>query len=51
MKRQQLCDTVPYFRQYQGGCQTGHEEVAGLLIDGNGTDKEKFNEEIVITNM
>jgi hypothetical protein len=50
-KRQQLCETLPYYNAYQSGAYT-HDNIArSILIDKEVSVRDKFDEEIVITSV
>ena len=50
-KRQQLCETVPYYKAYQGSAYTNHGIVFALLIDKETSLRDKFEEEVIITSV
>jgi hypothetical protein len=49
-KRQQLCETLPYYKAYQGSAYTKNHTVFGILIDKEVEDRDKFDEEVIITS-
>ena len=50
-KRQQLFETVPAYRAYQGSAYTQDGTVYGVLIDQEASTRDKFVEEVVITTV
>jgi len=48
-KRQQLCDTVSYYKAHQSGPYTRDNTVYGQLIDKEGEALDVFNDQVVIT--
>lgn len=50
-KRQQLCETLPYYKAYQGSAYTNDNKVFALLIDKEVAVRDKFEEEIIITTV
>jgi hypothetical protein len=48
-KRQQLCETLPYYKAYQGGIYRNNGIVYGFLIDKEVGLRDKFDEQIIIT--
>jgi hypothetical protein len=50
-KRQQLCETLPYYNAYQSGAYT-HDSIArAIMIDKEVSIRDKFGEEVVITSV
>lgn len=49
--RQALCETLPYYRAYQSGPYHHDGRVYGLLIDKEGSSRDIFNEEVIITRV
>lgn len=50
-KRQQLCETLPYYKAYQSGAYTNNGLVHAIMIDKEVSVRDKFDEEIVITSV
>jgi hypothetical protein len=50
-KRQQLCETLPYYRAYQTGIYMSDGIAYGHLIDKEVDARDKFDEQIVITSV
>ena len=50
-KRQQLCETLPYYVAYQSGAYTTSGIVMGQLIDMEVDRRDKFDEQIIITSV
>jgi hypothetical protein len=50
-KRQQLCETVPYYNAYQGSAYTNQGIVYAVLVDKEVSVRDKFEEEIIITSL
>lgn len=48
-KRQQLCETLPYYKAYMSGGYIHDGLVRALLIDREVRDRDVFDEEVVIT--
>lgn len=48
-KRQQLCETLPYYRAYMSGGYLHDGLVRGFLIDKEVRERDVFEEEVVIT--
>ncbi|OBT63755.1 hypothetical protein VE03_06947 [Pseudogymnoascus sp. 23342-1-I1] len=48
-KRQQLCETLPYYRAYMSGGYLHDGLVRALLIDKEVRERDIFDEEVVIT--
>lgn len=50
-KRQQLCETLPYYNAYQSGAYT-HDGIArSIMIDKEVSIRDQFDDEIVITSV
>jgi hypothetical protein len=50
-KRQQLCETLPYYRAYMSGAYI-HDGIArGFMCDKEVGDRDKFDEEIMIARV
>jgi hypothetical protein len=50
-KRQQLCETLPYYNAYQSGAYTQDGIARSILIDKEVSIRDKFNDEVVITSV
>jgi hypothetical protein len=50
-KRQQLCETLPYYNAYQSGAYTHDGIVRSILIDKEVSVRDKFDEDIIITSV
>ncbi len=50
-KRQQLCETTPYYRAYQSGAYTNNKRVLGFMCDKEVTARDVFKAQIIITIM
>lgn len=50
-KRQQLCETLPYYRAYQSGAYSDNGVVKGFMIDKEVGVRDKFTSEIVICSV
>ncbi|KFY90370.1 hypothetical protein V498_06017 [Pseudogymnoascus sp. VKM F-4517 (FW-2822)] len=48
-KRQQLCETLPYYRAYMSGGYLHDGLVRAILIDKETRERDIFDEEVVIT--
>ncbi|OAF58525.1 hypothetical protein VC83_04909 [Pseudogymnoascus destructans] len=48
-KRQQLCETLPYYRAYMSGGYLHDGLVRAILIDKEVRERDVFDEEVVIT--
>jgi hypothetical protein len=49
-KRQELCEGLIYFRQYQSGIQARNNIVSGYLVDGFGSDRDFIGSHVVISH-
>ncbi|KAI5791861.1 hypothetical protein EDC01DRAFT_97726 [Geopyxis carbonaria] len=49
-KRQELCETLPYYRAYQSGAYAHDGLVYGYLVDGSGSPRDYMDERIVISH-
>ncbi|KAJ6257539.1 hypothetical protein Dda_7324 [Drechslerella dactyloides] len=49
--RQELCETLPSFRSYQGGCYASKGFVRGYLIDGHASERDYIDASIIITHV
>lgn len=47
-ERQELCETLPYFRSYQGGCYANAPYVFGFMFDACAEDHDYTDSSIVI---
>src|SRR6266536_2981833 len=50
-KRQQLCETLPYYRAYQSGAYTSDGVVCGFLCDKEVGVRDKFDDQIMIARV
>lgn len=50
-KRQAMAETLPYYNAYQGSTYASNKIVHGVLLDGNGTSKDVFNDQVYITRL
>ena len=50
-KRQQLCETLPYYRAYEGSAYTNLGTVYGVLIDKEVEARDRFDDEVIITSV
>jgi hypothetical protein len=50
-KRQQLCETLPYYKSYQGSAYTSENVLHGVLVDSEVSPRDRFDEEIIITTV
>ncbi|RDW62154.1 hypothetical protein BP6252_11587 [Coleophoma cylindrospora] len=50
-KRQQLCETLPYYRAYQSGAYTNGGIVYGFMVDKEVGVRDKFEEEVMIASV
>ena len=50
-KRQQLCETLPYYRAYQSGAHTSDGVVYGFLCDKEVGVRDKFDDQIMIARV
>ena len=50
-KRQQLCETLPYYNAYQSGAYYNSGIVYGQLIDKEVDGRDKLDEQVVITSV
>ena len=50
-KRQQLCETLPYYLAYQSSTYVKDGIVLAILIDKEIDIRDKFLDEVIITNM
>ena len=48
-KKQQLCETLPYYRAYESAAYTVNGIVLGMVIDKEVGPRDKFDDQIVIT--
>jgi hypothetical protein len=48
-KRQELCETLPYYRAYMSGGYINNGLVRAFLIDKEVRRRDIFDEEIIIT--
>ena len=46
--RQSICETLPYFKAYQGGCYTKNKYVHSFLFDGVGKCREYMGPDVII---
>jgi hypothetical protein len=51
MRRQALCDALPYFKSHQGSLYTVDLVPFGLLISGQARDRDMFDGQVIITTM
>jgi hypothetical protein len=49
-KRQEMCEGLTYFRQYQSGIQARNNIVSGYLVDGFGSDRDFIGSHVVISH-
>jgi len=49
--RQQLCETLPYYRAYQSGAYHADKVVKGLMLDSFGTIRDVISEQVVISRV
>ncbi|KAF2103765.1 hypothetical protein NA57DRAFT_29427, partial [Rhizodiscina lignyota] len=47
-ERQELCESLPYFRSYQGGCYANAPYVFGFMFDGGVTERDYTDSDVVI---
>lgn len=47
--RQGLCESLPYYRNYQKGAYTSGGRVYGILLSAEVGLRDKFNEDVIIT--
>ena len=50
-KRQQLCETLPYYNAYQSGAYTQDGIARSILIDKEVSFRDKFDDEVIITSV
>lgn len=50
-KRQQLCETLPYYNAYQSGAYTQDGIARAILIDKEVSIRDIFDDEIIITSV
>ena len=48
--RQELCESVPYFRAYQGGIYFRDGVVFGYLLDAFGAERDYIGSNVVISH-
>ncbi len=48
-KRQQLCESLPYYRAYQSGAYISQGVLYGQLVDAENRPTDVFNDEVIIT--
>ena len=49
-RRQELCEGLTYFRQYQSGIQAKNNIVSGYLLDGYGAERDFIGSHVVISH-
>lgn len=49
--RQELCETVPYFKSHHGGCYAHGGTVYSFMFDGAGQPREYMDEDVIIARM
>jgi hypothetical protein len=50
-KRQQMCESLDWYRSYQGGTYSQNLLMKGMFIDSEVARKDIFGEEIIVTTM
>ncbi|KAE8454543.1 hypothetical protein EG329_000166 [Mollisiaceae sp. DMI_Dod_QoI] len=50
-KRQQLCETLPFYNAYQSGAYTKDGILYGFLVDAEVGSLDKFDDQIIITTI
>lgn len=50
-KRQQLCETLPYYNAYQSGAYTQYGIARSIMIDKEVSVRDKFQEQVIITSV
>ncbi|KAL7269960.1 hypothetical protein RUND412_007342 [Rhizina undulata] len=48
--RQELCETLPYFRSYQSGCYHHDGMIYGYLLDGFGAPRDYIDGRIIVAH-
>ncbi|KAK6540766.1 hypothetical protein TWF694_008156 [Orbilia ellipsospora] len=48
--RQELCESLPSFRSYQGGCYSSKGFGRGYLIDGHASERDYMDASIIISH-
>ncbi|KAL7266780.1 hypothetical protein RUND412_010657 [Rhizina undulata] len=48
--RQELCETLPYFRSYQSGCYHQHGLIFGYLLDGFGAPRDYIDGRVIVAH-
>ncbi|RPB05055.1 hypothetical protein L873DRAFT_940586 [Choiromyces venosus 120613-1] len=48
--RQELCESLPYYRSYQAGCYGHNGLVYGYLLDGFASPRDYINSKVVISH-
>jgi hypothetical protein len=49
-KRQQICETLPYYNAYQGGAYRSEGVLYGFLTDKEVGPRDQFTDQILITS-
>ncbi|KAJ9666170.1 hypothetical protein H2201_003603 [Coniosporium apollinis] len=47
-QRQALCETVPYYRSFQGGCYHSNRSVYAFMFDGESHAREYMDSDVVL---
>lgn len=47
-QRQALCETVPYYRSFQGGCYHSNRSVYAFMFDGESHAREYIDSDVVL---